>query len=93
MSSPRRCPIKRLYSIPEAAEYLGRSPWSILRLSLEQLEALAIDMAQLGREHGKMGMLVVKRPAGRSMPTNRLVVMDQAGFEALSNGSSRRETA
>ncbi len=40
----------------------GYSPyptrWSIRRLSLEQLEALAIDMAQLGREHGKLGVVV-----------------------------------
>ncbi len=84
---------KRLYSVREAADYLGRSVWSIRRLSLARLEALAIEMAQLGREHGKMGMLVVKRRAGRGMPTNRLVVMTQAVFEALSNGSSRRETA
>lgn len=26
-----RCP-KRLYSIPEAAQYLGRSPWSVRHL-------------------------------------------------------------
>jgi excisionase family DNA binding protein len=24
--------LKRLYSLPEAAEYLGRSPWSVRRL-------------------------------------------------------------
>ncbi len=65
----------------------------VQRLSLAQLEALAVELAQLGTERGKVGVVMVKRRAGRGMPTNRLVVMTQAGFEALSNGSSRRETA
>jgi excisionase family DNA binding protein len=29
---PKTRPLKRLYSIPEAAVYLGRSTWSIRRL-------------------------------------------------------------
>ncbi len=49
---------KRLFTLNEAAAYLGRSAWSIRRLSLARLEALAIEMAQLGREHGKLGVVV-----------------------------------
>ena len=79
---------KRLYSVREAADYLGRSVWSIRRLSLARLEALAIEMAQLGREHGKMGMLVVKRRAGRGMPTNRLVVMTESVFQTFQRAQS-----
>jgi len=30
--SARKKPLKRLYRIDEAAEYLGRSPWSVRRL-------------------------------------------------------------
>ncbi len=65
----------------------------VKRLSLAELEALAVEVGQLGAKRGKVGVVVVKRRAGSGKPTHRLVVMTQAVFEALSNGSSRRETA
>ncbi len=55
----------------------------VKRLSLAELEALAVEMATLGAKRGKVGVVVVKRRAGRGMPTNRLVVMTQAVFEAV----------
>ncbi len=65
----------------------------VKRLSLAELEALAVEMATLGAKRGKAGVVLVKRRAGSGKPTHRLVVMTQAVFEALSNGSSRHETA
>ncbi len=43
----------------------------VQRLSLAQLEALALDMADLGRERGKVGLVVVKRRAGRGQAAPR----------------------
>jgi len=49
----------------------------VQRLSLAQLEGLAVEMAKLGRERGKVGLVVVKRRSGRGQPTPRLVVMTE----------------
>jgi len=51
-------------------------------LSLAQLEALAVEMARLGVPRGKVGVVVVKRRAGRGMVTPRLVVMTEGVFRA-----------
>ena len=59
----------------------------VRRLALAQLEALAVDMAQIGAKRGKAGIVVVKRRAGRGKPTTRLVVMTQAVFERVYGGS------
>ncbi len=55
----------------------------VQRLSLAQLEALALEMADLGRERGKAGLVVVKRRAGRGQPSPRLVVMTEDVFQKL----------
>ena len=54
----------------------------VQRLSLAQLEALAVEMARLGVTRGKTGVVVVKRRAGRGMVTPRLVVMTEGVFRA-----------
>jgi len=53
----------------------------VQRVSLAQLEALAVEMAALGATRGKAGV-VVKRRAGRGMVTPRLVVMTEGVFRA-----------
>ena len=55
----------------------------VQRLSLAQLEALAIEMARLGATRGKVGVVVVKRRAGRGTVTPRPVVMTEDVFRAL----------
>ncbi len=54
----------------------------VQRVSLAQLEALAVEMAALGATQGKTGVVVVKRRAGRGMVTPRLVVMTEGVFRA-----------
>lgn len=55
----------------------------VKRMSLAELEGLTVAMATLGAKHGKVGVVVVKRRAGRGTPTHRLVVMTHEVFEAL----------
>ena len=50
----------------------------VRRLSLAHLEALALELAELGRERSKVGIVVVKRRAGRGQATPRLIVMTEA---------------
>ncbi len=57
----------------------------VKRLSLAELEALAVEMATLGAKRGKVGVVVVKRRAGSGTPTNRLVVMTESVFQAFQN--------
>ena len=59
---------------------------NVQRLSLGQLEALAVEMEELGAEKGKLGLVVVKRRAGRGTATPHLIVMTQAVFEMLIPG-------
>jgi len=53
------------------------------RLSLHELESLAVEMEQIGSERGKVGVVAVKRRAGRGTPTPLLFVMTQAMWERL----------
>jgi len=55
----------------------------VQRLSLAQLEALAVEIEQIGAEKGKTGILVIKRRAGRGHPTKALVILTEAAFLAL----------
>lgn len=50
----------------------------VQRLSLAELEALAVEMAQLGTDRETIGVVVVKRRAGQGTKTPRLVVMTEA---------------
>lgn len=55
----------------------------VQRLSLARLEALALEIAELGRQRGKAGLVVVKRRAGRGQLTPRLVLMTEAAWRRL----------
>jgi len=55
----------------------------VQRLSLAQLEALAVEMAALGEEQGKIGVVVVKRRAGSGHRTPRLIVLTEAAWKRL----------
>ena len=57
------------------------SAWAVVqckhvrRLSLAELERLAVDVENEGVQRGKAGLVVVKRRGGRGCPTPRLFVM------------------
>jgi hypothetical protein len=51
--------------------------------SLATLEALAVEMAAIGQQRGKVGVVVVKRRAGIGRSTPRLLVMTEAVFQTL----------
>jgi hypothetical protein len=51
--------------------------------SLARLEALAVEMAKVGHQRGKVGLVVLKRRAGRGQATPRLVVMTEAVWRGL----------
>ena len=55
----------------------------VRRLSIAALQALALEMAELGQKRGKAGLVVVKRRAGRGQPTPRLVVLTEAAWRVL----------
>ncbi len=56
---------------------------NVARLSLAQLEALAVEMEQLGQRGGKVGLVTVKRRAGRGTPTPLLICMTEAVWKKL----------
>ena len=66
----------------------------VRRLSLAQLEALAVEMSALGEGQGKIGLVVVKRRAGRGKETPGLVVLTEDAWRKLEGtrkgGSERR---
>jgi len=57
----------------------------VQRLSLAQLELLAVEMEEIGKERGKVGVVAVKRRAGRGRSTRTLIVMTEAAFLALTS--------
>ncbi len=62
----------------------------VQRLSLAQLEALAVEMERIGEERGKVGIMVVKRRAGRGTATPRLVVMTEGVWRGLRGSIEER---
>lgn len=58
----------------------------VKRLSLAQIEALAVEAATLGQQKGKIGLLVVKRRAGQGQVTPRLVVLTEDTWRRHSGG-------
>lgn len=56
---------------------------NVARLSLAQLEELALEMATLGEEQGKVGIVVVKRKGGRGRETPRLIVLTETAWTEL----------
>jgi len=61
----------------------------VQRLSLAQLEELCVEMAALGQEQGKLGLVTVKRRAGKGIHTERLVVMTEGMWVALNQPEER----
>ena len=57
----------------------------VQRMSLAQLEALAIEMERLGSEKSKVGLVVVKLRAGRGHSTKALVILTEGAFRALAH--------
>lgn len=55
----------------------------VRRLSLAALEALALEAERQGAERAKVGLVIVKRPAGRGVETPRLVVVTEAVWREL----------
>ncbi len=55
----------------------------VRRLSLAELEALPAEIAAIGEQRGELGLLVVKRRAGRGQPTPRLVVLTEDVWRAV----------
>ncbi len=69
----------------ESSEYVAQVK-HVQRMSLAQLEALAIEMERLGAEKSKVGLVVVKRRAGRGNPTPGLIVMTEDMFIVMTKG-------
>ena len=57
----------------------------VQRMSLAQLEALAVEMEEIGKERGKVGVVGVKRRAGRGRSTRTLIILTEAAFLALAS--------
>lgn len=53
------------------------------RLSLAQLERLAVEIASLGQRGNKCGVVILKRRAGRGCRTPRLVCMTEEVWRGL----------
>ncbi len=56
---------------------------NVARLSLAQLEGLALEMETIGEEQGKVGIVVVKRKGGRGRKTPRLIVLTETAWRNL----------
>ena len=54
-------------------------------LSLKELETLALEIERVGfqRSPPKLGLVIVKRSAGRGSRTPRLVIMTEAVFREM----------
>lgn len=63
----------------------------VKRLSLAELEALALEMERIGVQKSppRMGVVVVKRRAGRGRKSPRLVVVTEAVWRELNGAPSR----
>ncbi len=55
----------------------------VQRLSLAQLELLAVEMEAIGKERDRVGVVAVKRRAGRGHSTRTLIILTEAAFLAL----------
>jgi hypothetical protein len=58
----------------------------VSRLSLAALEALALEAERQGSQRQKVGLVLVKRRAGRGRATPRLLVLTEAAWRFM-NGS------
>ncbi len=57
----------------------------VQRLSLAQLELLAVEMEEIGKERGKVGVVAVKRRAGKGHSTRTLIILTEAAFLTLAS--------
>jgi hypothetical protein len=68
----------------------AESSWAIAQckhvrtLSLAALERLSLEAERQGTQRAKVGLVVVRRRAGRGVPTPTLVVMTAEQFRAMS---------
>jgi hypothetical protein len=65
----------------------------VSRLSLVQLEELALESERLGGEASKAGLLVVKRRGGAGRETPRLVVLTEMAWRRMSGGDEKESGA
>jgi hypothetical protein len=65
----------------------------VKRLSLVELERLALDAQRQGEARDKAGLVVVKRRAGAGRPTPRLVVMTEDVWRRLGLADAARSAA
>jgi len=72
----------------------AESSWAVVqakevqRLSLAELESLAVESARQGAQLQKVGMVVVKRRAGAGRQTPVLVVMTEHAFREMNSRRS-----
>jgi hypothetical protein len=66
----------------EGDAYIGQCK-NVARLSLQALEALALEMERLGAQKSKLGVVIVKRSGGRGATTPHLVVCTEAVWREL----------
>ncbi len=66
----------------ESSEYVAQVKHR-KTMSVPELERWATEIEQIGAEKGKIGLVVVKRRAGRGHPTKALVILTEAAFLAL----------
>lgn len=77
----------------------AESAWAVVqakevqRMSLAELESLALEVARQGAQRQKVGMVVVKRRAGAGRRTPALVVMTEHAFREMSCERSTRATS
>ena len=68
----------------------AESSWAVAqckhvrRLALAELERLAVEANRQGAQRRKVGLVVIKRCAGRGVPTPTLVVLTAAAFREMS---------
>jgi hypothetical protein len=80
----------RRYTANQGGFIDAESSWAVAQckeikiLSLASLEALALEIEQQGLRRQKIGFLVIKRRAGRGVPTPTLVIMTAPMLRALS---------
>ena len=53
-------------------------------MALAQIEAEAVEIERIGTQKNKVGILMVKRSAGKGKPTPWLIVMTAAAFREMS---------
>ncbi len=76
----------------ESSEYVAQVKHR-KTMSVPELERWAVEMERLGAEKSKVGLVVVKRRAGRGRPTKALVILTEDAFRALTSvaGSNQSE--